>query len=238
METRAMTQPTAYFDAFPDLFDAYTAIYDADGTANAWLLAHIPSAGNRAVDLGCGAGRHAVLLADRFHHVIAVDIAAGMLDLARTRRARPNIACQRRSILDVTADHDGRFDAVLSFAAVHHLGNHDRALPHIRSLAPPGGTVVVVDIVRPDDGWRSRAWHVGHAHQEADRIRQQTGSEEAARIAYELRTHPRWLDHVTTNIPLTRDEFKHRYATAFSGATFEDNHPIMCAMRWTAPTAP
>jgi hypothetical protein len=43
---------------------------------------------------------------------------------------------------------------------------------------------------------------------------------------------------VTTNIPLTREEFKRRYAAAFPAATFEDNHPITCAMRWEAPTAP
>jgi SAM-dependent methyltransferase len=232
-----VSQETAYFDAFPDLFDRYTAIYDPDGSGDSWILNFLPPHGAKAVDLGCGAGRHTVILAERYREVLAVDISAGMLNLARDKRARPNIRYEQRSLLDVTPERDGLFDAVVSFATIHHLRATERVLRQVKSLAAPGATLLLADVVRPDEGWRSRDWHLEFARQEAERIRQRTGSDEAAEVAYQLRTHPRWLDHSTTNIPLTREEFKHTYARLFPGAEFEDNHPIICCMRWGAAGA-
>jgi SAM-dependent methyltransferase len=230
-------QPEPYFDAFPELFDAYTAIHDADGGFAAWLLARLPSTGERAVDLGCGAGRHTVLLADRYQYVLGVDISAGMLDLAEAKRHRRNVTYQQRSLLDVTLGTDGRFDVVLSVATIHHLHDHDRALPRIKSLVAPGGTALLVDIVAPGPGWASRSWHRRYAAREALTVLRAHRSLAAARTAWRLRTHPRWLDHVTTNIPLTRAEFERRYAEVFHGATFETPHPLMCSARWSAPAS-
>jgi ubiquinone/menaquinone biosynthesis C-methylase UbiE len=56
-----------------------------------WLAGVLPGAGGRALDLGCGTGRHTMLLADRFTRVDAVDLAAPMIELARARRPRPNV---------------------------------------------------------------------------------------------------------------------------------------------------
>lgn len=230
-----MSPETAYFDAFPELFDRYTAIYDDENSDDAWMLHHLPTGADRGLDLGCGAGRHAIYLADRCDEVLAVDISAGMLAIARKKRSRPNLRYEQRSLLDVTPESDGRFDVVVSFATIHHLPDTDRVLSHVKSLAAPGADVLLADVVRPDDGWRSRDWHLRFARQEAEQIRQRTGSEEAAETAYRLRTHPRWLDHSTTNIPLTRQEFEQRYAQVFPGAEFEHKHPIIASMYWRAP---
>lgn len=229
-------EPEPYFDAFPELFDAYTAIHDADGAFTAWLLARLPAVGERAADLGCGAGRHTVLLADRYQYVLGVDISAGMIDLAEAKRRRRNVTYEQRSLLDITAESDGRFDVVLSIATIHHLRDHDRVLPHVKSLVAPGGTALLVDIVAPDPSrWASRSWHRRYARKEAFGLLRAHRSIAAARTAWRLRTHPRWLDHVTTNIPLTRPEFDDRYVQIFPGATFETPHPLMRAAWWQAP---
>jgi len=40
-----------------------------------------------ALDVGCGNGRHAELLAERADRVLALDASRGLLDAARERRA-------------------------------------------------------------------------------------------------------------------------------------------------------
>jgi 2-polyprenyl-3-methyl-5-hydroxy-6-metoxy-1,4-benzoquinol methylase len=111
---------------FDPLARAYERFADAqDEFYRPWLSAAIPNRGgdpaSRAVDLGCGSGRFATLLADRHAEVLAVDIAERELAIARAKRARPNISYEHRSLLDVTPGVDGRFDVVLSVNAIHHL---------------------------------------------------------------------------------------------------------------------
>ncbi|HMA47554.1 MAG TPA: class I SAM-dependent methyltransferase [Frankiaceae bacterium] len=202
-----------------------------------WLRAALPDRVGRAVDLGAGTGRYTTPLADRAGEVLAVDISAQVLDVARAERHRPNVSYQHRSLLEVTPERDGRFDLVVSVNTIHHLRDHDRVLPHVRSLLAPGGTALLADIVAPSPGWASPWWHRRFALREAGRTLARRRSPADALVVLRLRTHPRWLDHVTTNIPLSRQEFHRRYAEAFPGARFTDDiHPIMCAMTWTAPS--
>jgi SAM-dependent methyltransferase len=55
---------------------------------SSWLADVLPKAGRYAIDLGCGPGRQAVLLAGRFGQVDAVDLSGPMIELARARRPR------------------------------------------------------------------------------------------------------------------------------------------------------
>ena len=102
-----MTKTTApYFDAFSELFDRFTRIWDGiSADFDDWIASALPVRVRTAVDLGCGAGRHSVLLAGRADRVLAVDVAGRMLAVARDQRARPNVDYQRRGQSDGT---DGR----------------------------------------------------------------------------------------------------------------------------------
>ena len=83
-------EDAAYFDAFPDLFDRFTRIWDGISSSfDDWILAHLPQRVASAVDLGCGAGRHSILLADHADDVLAVDVADRMLDIARLNGPGP-----------------------------------------------------------------------------------------------------------------------------------------------------
>jgi len=122
-----------------------------------WLTAAVPDLstqpGSRAVDLGCGTGRFTALLADRHTDVLAVDIAARTLAIARATDPQPHVRFEHRSLLEVTPDLDGRFDTVLTVNTIHHLRAHHTVLPHLRSLLAPGGHLLAVDITDPVRGW-------------------------------------------------------------------------------------
>jgi len=60
-----------------------------DSPGASLLAANLPRHGQTALDLGCGAGRHTVLLAERYRQVLAVDIADRMLHIARGMRPAP-----------------------------------------------------------------------------------------------------------------------------------------------------
>jgi SAM-dependent methyltransferase len=236
---RPADESAIYFDDVAELFDRFTRIWDGiSGSFEDWVRGQLPERAASAVDLGCGAGRHSGLLADRAEHVLAVDVADRMLAIARTERARPNIDYQRRGVLDVTPE-DGPFDVVLSVHALHHVGKPDTVLPHVRSLLAPGGLLIVADIVDPG-GWPTREFHIDRAFNDARLVYHLTGEgaagADAAAAVVRLLLHPRWLQLAEHDTPLTRTAFHAAYEDAFPGAEFADDlHPMMCGAVWQAP---
>jgi SAM-dependent methyltransferase len=96
----------------------------------------------RVLDLGCGTGGHAVLLAERGYEVVGVDRAPEML-----RHARKRAPSARFELADIASlDLGERFDAVLMMFAVlgYHAGNADvaGALASVRRHLRPGGLFV------------------------------------------------------------------------------------------------
>ncbi len=230
-----MPRTVPYFDTFPELFDRFTRIWDGiSSDFDDWILGALPARASAGVDLGCGAGRHSVLLAERVETVLGVDVSERMLETARTGRARPNVSYQHRGVLDVTAA-EGPFDVVLSVHTLHHVGPPAVVLPHVRSLVAPGGTVILADIVDPG-GWPTAEFHQERAWGDARLVYQLTGDADAAADVLRLLLHPRWLELTRADTPLTRDRFHRAYGDVFPGAVFDDElSPVMCGLVWTAP---
>jgi 2-polyprenyl-3-methyl-5-hydroxy-6-metoxy-1,4-benzoquinol methylase len=237
MSTAQLPQQKHYFDELAELFRTFAA--DTDGIYRGWLsqivLDRSDRPGSRAADLGCGSGRFTDLLAARHQHVLAVDIAEREIDLAKAGHGQAEVRFEQRNLLDVTPEVDGRFDLVFTVNTVHHLRAHHIVLPHLLSLVAPGGDVVVVDIVDPGQ-WRSLDWHIAEAFRDAEEsYRLRSKRPDIAAEVLRLRLHPTWLEHVTTNIPLRRDEFHRRYSSVFPGARFADLHKEVVGMHWHAP---
>lgn len=156
-------------------YDHLAARYDRlaellDGPLQDWLHTHLPRRrpgrwtpdtrppgrdsggprpGGRALDLGCGTGQHAQLLADHYDEVLAVDHSTAMLQHARRRRHRPAITYQHRDLRHVTVERDGRFDLVLVSRVLHELDgvDVDGVLGDVRRLVRPGGRLLLVDLL-------------------------------------------------------------------------------------------
>jgi 2-polyprenyl-3-methyl-5-hydroxy-6-metoxy-1,4-benzoquinol methylase len=238
-----VTTEGALFDPLAELYERYAEIND--GVYRPWLTGAVAAAGTggpraRAVDLGCGTGRFEGLLADRYGSVLAVDISARELEIARTRHARDTVTYEQRGLLDVTPATDGRFDLVVSVNTIFHLRDHDRVLPHVRDLVAPGGWAVLVDIVSPPGGLaRTPLMHRWYGVGDAARTLRRRRSLPDAWMVFRLRQHKVWMQHAATNRPLTRDGFHAAYGAVFPGCEFTDSiDPFVCAIRWQKPAAP
>jgi len=112
----------------------------------------------RALDLGCGEGRHSLWLATRGWEVVGVDFSEVALDKARQIAAQaPSRSRDRLHYVrgDVTADSfDGEYDLILS-VFLHFPPPQRRALLEhaINSLKPEGILIFLGhDAINPDEG--------------------------------------------------------------------------------------
>jgi tRNA (cmo5U34)-methyltransferase len=120
--------------------DEYPRRHEGEGV----LLDHVPRGTPRILDLGTGDGRLLALLqADRPSMLaVGLDFSALMLDAARERFAGDERIGLVEHDLTAPLPALGRFDAVVSSMAIHHL-EHERKrslYAEIFDLLEPGGT--------------------------------------------------------------------------------------------------
>ena len=204
-----------------------------------WLTTVLPDRslhlGSRAVDLGCGTGRFADLLLDRYQYVLGVDTDQRAVTRARARHGRPRLRFEQRDLRDVATEIDGQWDLVLAVDTLGRLPDDDTILPHLHTLLAPGADLLICDTVDPG-GWDSLDWHVSQAFADAeDSYRHRTRELRTALDILRLRLHPGWLRHLTTTAPPTREQFYRRWAAAFPGATFTELRPTTLALHWRSP---
>jgi SAM-dependent methyltransferase len=122
--------------------------WDHNAHYHGFLLAQLPPGCRQALDVGCGTGAFARLLAGRCDRVLGIDLAPRMVEVARARSGgHPNLDYQ---VADASSwpFPPVRFDCVASIAAAHHLP----LAPLLRKMGEaviPGGTLLVLDIYRP-----------------------------------------------------------------------------------------
>lgn len=120
-----------------------------------------PRAGNRALDMGCGAGRWCRYLAERGFEVTGVDLQEDLI--ASNCQHDPHIRYHCSSIQDFKPGQS--YDLVTSVTVLQHLPYREQesAVRRLATLLAPGGHVAILENIsdrssslvfsRPAQGW-------------------------------------------------------------------------------------
>ena len=97
----------------------------------------------RALDAGCGTGRHAAFLADLGHTVVGLDATPAMLAVARSKVPT---ATFRLGTWDPVPEPAESFDLVVCSLALTHTAHLEPAVEEFARVLRPGGWLVISDI--------------------------------------------------------------------------------------------
>jgi SAM-dependent methyltransferase len=112
------------------------------------LLRRLPTQCGDVLDVGCGAGAFAGELAARVRHVDAIDRSPEMIAAAE-RTVPENVSCIHADFLRGDVVPEGRYDAVFSITALHHMSLAE-ALPRMAVALRPGGVLAAIALPKSD----------------------------------------------------------------------------------------
>lgn len=97
------------------------------------------------LEIGCGTGVHARLLAQAHARLSAVDLTPTAVELTRRRL---ELAGLRADVREADAENlpfaDASFDAVWSWGVIHHSQSTDRVIEEIARVLRPGGELALM----------------------------------------------------------------------------------------------
>lgn len=129
------------FDAAADDFDEHLVAklgYDGPAQLTVMLAAcGEPEGGLDVLDLGCGTGLCAPILAPFARRLAGVDLSSGMLAKARARGLYQSL--EQRDLLDVLAEPDARWDMIVAFDTFPYLGALEGTFAAVAQVLRPGG---------------------------------------------------------------------------------------------------
>lgn len=125
-----------------------TLRWDHNAHYHGFLLRQLPRRMDRALDVGCGDGRFARLVAERAAHVDAIDASADMIAAARTRADAGNVTWLLGDVMQQELE-PASYDAVTAIASLHHLPLVP-ALDRLSRLVRPGGVLAVLGLASED----------------------------------------------------------------------------------------
>ncbi len=130
--------------------------------------------GKRVMDLGCGEGALALLVARFAEKVVAVDQSAAMLHHVRTRAAELGVADRVEAVesdFERIPLQKESFDAVFLSQSLHHAARPAHAICEAARMLRPSGVLILLDLARHEQDWVRTEWGdqwLGFEEQEID----------------------------------------------------------------------
>lgn len=130
-------------------YDRWSRVYDHDANPMPALEEPIVRrwagdvAGLRALDLGCGTGRHAIWLAGAGAEVTAVDFSEGMLAEAKSKPGAEGVKFIQHDLHQPLPFADGEFDLIVSGLVLEHLSDLAPFYAEARRVLNPNGHAII-----------------------------------------------------------------------------------------------
>jgi SAM-dependent methyltransferase len=148
-------------------YAAWAPLYDDDGNpltalegpaVRAWFG---PLAGRRALDIGCGTGRHTLALIEAGAvEIAALDLTPEMMARARLKveGVRVRVHWVRHALPDPLPFRDATFDLAVLGLVAEHVADLTRALREVAKVLTPGGRCILSALhpERTAEGQRAR----------------------------------------------------------------------------------
>jgi ArsR family transcriptional regulator len=153
MQARA-ARSRRFFDSVGPEWDALRKVFN-DDALRARAVTRLVDPQLRVADVGTGTGVLAIELARLGLRVIAIDHSQRMLDAARAKLEREQLAgvelrCGEAGALPLA---DGEVDAAFAHMVIQYLPSPSEAIREMARALRPGGTLVVVDFVAHENEW-------------------------------------------------------------------------------------
>jgi len=119
---------------------------------------HLAKSDN-VLEVGCGTGSTALLLADSVKQITAIDISSNMIDIARNKAKHQqveNVNFIHSTLFDGTLEKKS-FDAILAYNFLHLLEDTPAAIRRINELLKPDGRFISLTICMEK---RIKLWRV------------------------------------------------------------------------------
>jgi|SRR5579872_856209 len=114
-----------------------------------YIAAHAALRGSRVLDVGCGGGLLAEALTREGAAVTAIDLAPGMIEVARLHAAESGLAIDYRTVEAETLRASGAtFDVVTCMEMLEHVPQPADMLASLAALIRPGGALFVSTLNR------------------------------------------------------------------------------------------
>ena len=99
---------------------------------------------SQVLELGCGTRSTAIAHAPHVGHILATDISAGMLEIARSKAAAAGVAnlSFEQASVESLAPRPEHYDVVLAHSLLHLVEDKEAAIAKIHRLLKPGGHFV------------------------------------------------------------------------------------------------
>ncbi len=141
------------------------------------LLAQLPlQASDHVLDFGAGTGLLSVPIAPKVAQVTALDMSAAMLQVL-DEKGLANITPLQQ---DIFAGLPGRYHAIVSCMALHHVADTAALLRAFAAALHPGGRIALVDLYQEDgsfhgDNEAKGVQHFGFAPEALQALAEQAG---------------------------------------------------------------
>jgi len=98
--------------------------------------------GKKVLDIACGEGYGANLLAKYAAHVTGIDIDERTIEKAKNKYKAANITFKTGSAQQIPAENNN-YDVVTCFETLEHLSDHDKMLAELKRVLAPAGVLVI-----------------------------------------------------------------------------------------------